>query len=507
MFGFHKRIVDNYKEVERKYQHINMINWRLISYVLGILLLMETGLFLICMLVSLFYGDSDYLCFVKAMGFSTGVGLLLILVGKNAENQMTRRDGYFIVSVTWILFTVFGMLPFYFSEDITTITDAFFETMSGFTTTGATILDDIESLSKGLLFWRSLTQWVGGLGIVFFTIALLPIFSGSGQRLFMSEATGVMHNKIHPKISVMARWLWIVYVILTVAETVLLMFGGMDLFDAVCHAFSTTATGGFSTKQDSVAYWNSPYIEYVVAIFMILSGVNFSLYLSAVKGHWKKELKDNELHWFLWSVGILTLIITLALFFNDYYDFEESFRKALFQVATAHTSCGFATDDYNLWPQFTWMLLIYAMISGGCTGSTSGGIKNMRLLIVVRGIKNQFKQMLHPRAVLPVRYNKEVVSESVVSTVFAFVVAYIGCIFVGWLLLMLFGVGLTEAMSTVVSSIGNVGPGLGAFGPVFSWSALPDAAKWTLSVLMLIGRLEIFVVLQLFYRGFWIKDE
>lgn len=344
---------------------------------------------------------------------------------------------------------------------------------------------------------------LGGLGIVLFTIALLPLFSGSSQQLFLSEATGVTHDKIHPKAKIMARYLWLIYIGLTLVETILLMCGGMNLFDAICHSFATTATGGFSTKQDSVSYWHSPFIEYVISIFMILSGVNFSLYYMALKGKYQNLLRDRELHWFLKSVGILTGIITIALFVTDYYDLETAFRKALFQVATTHTSCGFATDDYNLWPQFTWMLLLFAMLSGGCTGSTSGGVKNLRLLIIAQNIRNQFKQMLHPRAVLPVRVNKEAISSQVSATVYTFFATYLVCIFVGWTLLMCFGVGLTEAMSTVVSAIGNVGPGLGAFGPVFSWAALPDAAKWILSVLMFIGRLEIFGILLLFYRGFW----
>lgn len=302
----------------------------------------------------------------------------------------------------------------------------------------------------------------------------------------------------------MARYLWLVYIGLTLLEVILLMFGGMNLFDALCQSFATTATGGFSTKQDSISYWNSPYIEYVVSIFMILSGVNFSLYYFALNGKYKKLLKDGELHWFLISMAVLTLIIAFALFVTDYYDIETAFRKALFQVATTHTSCGFATDDYNLWPPFTWMLLIFAMISGGCTGSTSGGVKNLRLFIMFQNIKNQFKQMLHPRAVLPVHINNSQVSVQTTAMVYTFFVTYLICILIGWTLLMCLGVGLTESFSTVISAIGNVGPGLGAFGPVFSWASLPDAAKWILSALMLIGRLEIFGVLLLFNKRFWI---
>ena len=495
--------VYNFDEIRESGRNSRFLNYKLVAYILGILLWVEAGLFIVCAGVSFCYNESDYIYFIYTTLINLGVGSLLMLFGRNAERRMTKREGYCVVSFCWILFTIFGMLPFYISSHIPTITDAFFETMSGFTTTGATILNDIESLSHGLLFWRSLTQWIGGLGIVLFTIALIPVLSGSTQQLFLSEATGVTHDKIHPRISVMARYLWIIYIALTLLETVLLMLGGMNLFDAICHSFTTTATGGFSTKQDSVSYYNSPYIEYVISTFMILSGVNFSLYYMALKGKASNLIKDNELHWFLKSVFGITFIITMALYINDHYNLETSFRKALFQVATAHTSCGFATDDYNLWPPFTWMLLMFAMISGGCTGSTSGGIKNLRLVIIAKNIKNQLKQLLHPRAILPVRVNKESIPTPTIATVYTFVAAYLLCIFIGWTLLMAFGVGLAESMSTVISAIGNVGPGLGTCGPVYSWAHLPDAAKWTLSALMLLGRLEIFGIFLLFYKGFW----
>lgn len=480
-----------------------LINFGTVSYVLGILILVEAGLFAICAGVSALYHESSYIHFIWTMLINIAIGGIMVLAGNRKGKNVSRRDGYCIVSVSWILFTLLGMLPFYFSGYIPSITDAFFETMSGFTTTGATILNDIESLPHGLLFWRSFTQWIGGLGIVLFTIALLPLFNDSSQQLFLSEATGVTHDKIHPQIKVMARYLWLIYIGLTLLETVLLMLGGMNLFDALCQSFATTATGGFSTKQDSISYWNSPYIEYVISAFMILSGVNFSLYYFALKGKYRKSVRDGELHWFLISIASLTIIIAFALFVTDYYDLETAFRKALFQVATVHTSCGFATDDYNLWPPFTWMLLIFAMVSGGCTGSTSGGVKNLRLLIMFQNIRNQFRQMLHPRAILPVHINNDQVPVQTSALVYTFFTTYLICIFIGWTLLMGLGVGLTESFSTVISAIGNVGPGLGAYGPVYSWASLPDAAKWVLSALMLIGRLEIFSVLLLFDKRFW----
>ena len=270
-----------------------LINFRAVSYVLGILVLVEAGLFAICAGISAVYHENSYIYFIWTMLINIGIGGIMVLAGNRKCNNISRRDGYCIVSISWILFTLLGMLPFYLSGYIPSVADAFFETMSGFTTTGATILNDIESLPHGLLFWRSFTQWIGGLGIVLFTIALLPLFSGSSQQLFLSEATGVTHDKIHPKIKVMARYLWLIYIGLTLLETILLMLGGMNLFDALCQSFATTATGGFSTKQDSISYWNSPYIEYVISIFMILSGVNFALYYFALNGKYKKLLKEE----------------------------------------------------------------------------------------------------------------------------------------------------------------------------------------------------------------------
>lgn len=325
----------------------------MIGRVLGVLLLIEMGMLLLCGGISFCYGENDYIYFLYTCGINAVAGILLLLYGRGAENKMNRRDGYCVVSLSWLFFTIFGMLPFYLSGSVDTIANAFFETMSGFTTTGATILDDIESLSHGMLFWRSLTQWIGGLGIVFFTIAILPIFTSGGVQLFSAESTGVIHNRTHPKINVMAKWLWVVYLILTLLETILLMFGGMNLFDAICHSFTTTATGGYSTKQASISYWNSPFIEYVVSVFMLLSSMNFALFLMCLKGKVGKIFKDEEVRWFLGSVAILTGMITIALVFHNHYDWELAFRKSLFQVTTVHTSCGFATDDYNLWPPFT----------------------------------------------------------------------------------------------------------------------------------------------------------
>ena len=478
------------------------VSYRFVAYLIGLLLAFESMLLLACCCVSIIYGERDLMSFIVSFALCLSVSAILLVYGRRRKCAMSRNEGYIVVALSWVFFSVFGMVPYLWGGFIPNITDAFFETMSGFTTTGATILDNIESMPHGILFWRSLTQWIGGLGIVCFTIVLLPGFGASGQMLYLSEATGVTHNKLYPKTRVMARYIFMVYILLTAIESALLMAGGMGLFDALCHSMTTTATGGFSTKQESIAYWHSPYMEYVVSIFMLLSAINFSLYIVAFKSKWKKLREFVELKWFACSVGLLTLIISAVLFLNNGYSAEEAFRKSLFQVATCHTSCGFATDDYNLWPPFTWMLLIFAMLSGGCTGSTSGGVKNLRLIIIANCIRNQFRQILHPRAVLPVKVGG-LFDNKLLTTVLVFFAAYLSVAFIGWTLLMAFGVGFTEAMSTVISSMGNVGPGLGSFGPAFSWAALPDAAKWILSSLMLIGRLEIFGFLLIFYRSTW----
>lgn len=484
---------------------VSTVNGRMICRVLGILLFIEMLMFLACAGVAWFYNETDGNSFVWSALITAAAGALLMLSGRDADRKLGKRDGYCIASLTWVLFSLFGMLPFMLSGSVATVADAFFETMSGFTTTGATIMDDIDRQSHAILFWRALTHWIGGLGIVLFAIAVLPFFTEGSLQLFSGEAVGVTHDKIHPKVNAMARLLWSIYLILTVSCTVLLKLGGMNWFDAICNAFATVATGGFSTKQASISYWNSPFIEYVISAFMILAAINFSLYFACLKGKIAKIWRDEETRWFLTSILVLTLIVAATLMWEKGYGAEEAFRKSLFQIATLHTSTGFSTDDYMLWPSFTWILIIYAMLAGGCTGSTSGGIKSLRLLILSKSIRNNFRKMLHPNAVLPVRINRQAIPQSLVLTVGIFVICYLLCIFIGWLAMTLMGVNFNDAFCLAVSSIGNAGLAMGDYGPAYSWSALPEAAKWTSSFLMLIGRLEMFAVMLLFYPAFWRK--
>lgn len=483
-----------------------MINFKTIIRIIGILLLLETVMFLVCSSVSFYYRESDMLDFWKAGGITAGIGLLLAALGKGGERQLTRRDGYVLVSFAWVAFSLFGMLPFYIGGYIPDIADAFFETMSGFSSTGATILDDIESLPHGILFWRSMTQWIGGLGIIMFTIAVLPIFGVSGLQVFAAEASGPTHDKVHPRIGITAKWIWSIYTGITTLLVCLLMLGGMDWFDSICHAFATTGTGGFSTKQASVAYYNSPYIEYVISIFMFISGINFTLVLLVVNRKFKKFISNAELKFYFSSVVFFTAVIAIALYYTSPMGMEESFRKSLFQVISLHTSTGFATDDYMQWSPVLWGLLTIIMLMGACAGSTTGGLKCIRMVILTKVSRNEFKHILHPNAILPVRINKQVISSSIVSTVLAFCFIYITIIVISTLLMMTMGVGAEESIGCVISSIGNMGPGLGETGPAYSWNALPDAAKWLLSLLMLLGRLELFTVLLLFTPDFWKRN-
>ena len=483
-----------------------MINFKTIIRIIGILRLLETVMFLVCSGVSFYYRESDMLDFWKAGGITAGVGLLLAALGKGGERQLTRRDGYVLVSFAWVAFSLFGMLPFYIGGYIPDIANAFFETMSGFSSTGATILDDIESLPHGILFWRSMTQWIGGLGIIMFTIAVLPIFGVSGLQVFAAEASGPTHDKVHPRIGITAKWIWSIYAGITALLVGLLMLGGMDWFDSICHAFATTGTGGFSTKQASVAYYNSPYIEYVISIFMFISGINFTLLLLFVNRKFKKFISNAELKFYFGSVVLFTAVIAIVLYYTSPMGMEESFRKSLFQVISLHTSTGFATDDYMQWTPVLWGLLTIIMLMGACAGSTTGGLKCIRMVILTKVSRNEFKHILHPNAILPVRINKQVISPSIVSTVLAFCFIYISIIVIGTLLMMAMGVGAEESMGCVISSIGNMGPGLGETGPAYSWNALPDAAKWLLSFLMLLGRLELFTVLLLFTPDFWKRN-
>lgn len=484
-----------------------MFHPKIISRIIGFLLIIEAGFLTSGFLVSLYYGERILESYIYSLAVMLGFGTLLAYVGKGKERNISRKDGYIVVTLCWIIFSLFGALPFYLSGYIPSITDAFFETMSGFSTTGATILDDIEALPHSLLFWRAMTHWVGGLGIVFFTVAVLPVFGLGDINLFAAESGGLMRAKLHPRISVAARWILTVYVGLTLLAVVAFYFAGMGRFDAVCHAMSAVSTGGFSTKQASIAAFNSPLIDYVVTLFMFLGGVNLSLlYLFLFKARFSELLRDSEFRVYVTSLAIFTFIIAVGLFFSTSMGAEEAFRTSLFQVVSMQTTTGFATSNYVLWQPILWLLLSAIMFLGACSGSTSGAMKCARVSILGRVMFNEFKRIVHPNAVIPVRMSGKIVPVSVQSAILAYTVLYVGVIIVGIFVNMTFGLDFLDAYGLSVSSVGNVGPGLGHYGPMDSFSSLPAVIKWFCSFQMLVGRLEFFAVLLLLMPAFWKRN-
>lgn len=482
-----------------------MLNVRFIIKMLGMMFILETLFMLAATAVAFFYKGDDFYPLLQSSGILLGTGVLFTLIGVKAnEYTAGRREGMLIVALTWALLSFFGMLPYYLSGYIDNVTDAYFETMSGFTTTGATILTDIEALPHGLLFWRSLTQWQGGIGVVVFSVALLPIIGGGATQMFNAETTGITHERFRPRITQVAKRLWGIYLFLTILLVGLLWVGPMNLFDAVNHALTCISTGGYSTKNTSIAYWDSAYVEYIIILFMLIGSINFTLLYYFLNGKPKKLYKDEETRWFFWFVVIITAIATVWILYNGFIkNFEEAFRQALFQVSTLVSSCGFATVDYIPWGPFFWLITLLLMTVCGCAGSTSGGLKMVRFVVLVKNLRNEFKKQTHPNAIIPVRLDKRALSGDTVHRILAFAFAYIALVLFGCVILMLDGMSFDETIGATISAIGNVGPGLGSLGPVGNYSAVPDLSKWTLSFLMMVGRLEIFTVLTILLPNFW----
>ena len=483
-----------------------MLNRKLICKIFGSLLLLEAMLMTPALAIAIVNKGNDMLSFTVAILVTSAAGGMLRQAGGHSDSSMSRRDAYFVVTVSWILFSLFGMIPFLVGN-VTQLsfTDAFFETMSGFTTTGATIIDDVEVLPKGLLFWRSLTQWIGGLGIVYFTIAILPSLVGGSVRIFSAEATGPIRSKLHPRLSTSAKWIWMVYFILTLACFLSYMGCGMGWFDAVNYSMTSTATGGFATTNGSIATFHSPAEEYVCTLFCFLSGVNFTLlYFSVAKLKVRDLLRNEEFRFYIILVSIISAIIMYELMSVNGYDFEKAFRCSIFQVVSFTTTTGLFNDDAGTWPHVTWVLLAVCMFFGGCSGSTSGGIKSIRGVMLFKTVRNEFRQILHPNAVLPVKIGGSNVPQSKRVTLLAFLSLYMMLAFLCSFVMVASGIDNTNAITITLSCLGNVGPTLGLeIGPTMSWSQLPDFAKWLCAFLMLVGRLEIISVLVIFTKEYW----
>ena len=471
---------------------------------------------LISAIVSWAYSDGVTLELLLA-GISTLlIGVASMFFTREHKKELNKRDGYIVVAVGWIVMSLSGTLPYVFTQTIPSFTNAFFETMSGYTTTGASILNDIESMPEGVLFWRSLTHWIGGMGIIVLAIAILPLLGIGGMQLFAAEAPGPSADKLHPRITDTAKRLWLIYFGYTAAETLLLKVAGMSFFDAINHALCTLSTGGFSTKNASVAHWNSqPIIQYIIILFMFLAGTNFVLSYFAFKGKVQKVIKDEEFKLYFKFIAIFTIIAALIIYFRadlslSSFDHpmvwgrgESSFRHSLFQVIAIITTTGFVTADYTLWTPFLVVFFFGLMFLGGSAGSTAGGVKVVRHLIMIKNGFLEFKRTLHPNAVLPVRYNTRSIPKEIVFNILAFFILYMLSFIIGALVFSMFDINFESSVGLAASSLGNVGPALGDFGPVNNYSALPSLAKWWCSFLMLIGRLELFTVLILLTPFFW----
>ncbi|MCQ2315290.1 MAG: TrkH family potassium uptake protein [Bacteroidales bacterium] len=501
----------------------------------GTFILFEAFFMLIASVVSLYYninyGEDDAIPMLSATMITGIFGFFLLSIGREKSgrtrtskeiNSISMKNSFVIVTMTWVFFAAFGSLPFLFSNYIDNITDAFFESMSGFTTTGSTILTNIDSMPHGLLFWRSIIQWLGGLGIIVLFLAIIPaINKGSNKTmLFSAEATGLGVQKLHPKMSVTARRLWVIYIILTIICVLAYWAGPMDLYDAVCHAFTTIASGGFSTHQHSIGYYNSRYIEYIASLFMLMSGVNFSLYYLLICGKVSLFAKNEELRWFV-GVVLVCVIVMTSLFYiapevgtvatdSSAYPldtFESKFRTALFHVSAIISSTGYqaAYFDYTLWGGLFLVPTLLMMLSGACAGSTSGGIKIIREVICIKSINNTIKQILHPSAVFTVRISKEVVPNDMLMRTLNFLFFYIILCMASIVILDISGCSIKESVFNTITALSNMGPGVGSTGPASTFADLTDLAKWEMSFLMLVGRLEIFTVLLLFTPTFWDK--
>lgn len=470
--------------------------------------MMMEGVFMLFPLIAcIVYGERDYQAFGISAAVTIAVGASMTFLIRPERNDMAKREGFLLTALVWVVFSLFGMLPFILSETPLSVSDAFFEAMSGFTTTGATVLTSVEGLSHGLHLWRCLMQWLGGMGIILFTLAVIPMLNHSGgMQMFNAEVTGITHDKIRPRISQTAKGLWLVYIILSVVLFLLLWTGPMDVFDSICHALSSMSTGGFSTRNDSIAGWDSLYVKIVITVFMFLGGVNFALLFKACTGDVRGVWRNDTFRMYVKLIFVTYVLFVIAISVGGHVSsWMDVTINPLFQIVSTVTSTGYSVADFENWGAFVLALVFMLMFFGACAGSTSGGAKIDRMMYLVKNIRNELYRCIHPNAILSVRVNGKVIAPDIVSKVMAFLCLYVIIIMVGGIILTAFGIPLVDAFFSAFSCISNTGLGAGVTGYGGSYEIIPDVGKWVLSMLMLIGRLELFTVLILFTRGFWCK--
>ena len=498
---------------------MSKLSHKVIIYIIGVLLLFNGGLMLMATVASWLMKDTVTFEMTVSAFVVMILGGFMMLISRNHEPQIHKREGYLIVTLGWVMMTLTGMIPYILTDTIEDLPSVFFETMSGYTATGSTILIDIESLPAGILFWRSMTHWIGGMGIIVLAIAILPLLGIGGMQLFTAEAPGPNSDKLHPRITDTAKRLWLIYVTLTIVETLLLYLAGMSVFDALNHAMSTMASGGFSTKNISLAHWNHlPWVHYIIMVFMFLAGSNFVLSYFAFTGKIKKVFQDDEFltfakFIFFFSMIVFAVLISQVDLGNGSFDHpqvwgktESSLRHSFFQVLAIVTTTGFVTADYTAWSPFMTIFFFGLMFLGGSAGSTSGGIKVVRHLLMIKSGFLEFKRALHPNAIIQSRYNGKVVSKEIIGNILGFFILYMISFIVGSLVFGFMGLDFENAVGVAASSLGNVGPAIGDFGPTSNYSQLPALGKYWSSFLMLMGRLELFTVLILFTPFFWMKN-
>ncbi|WP_037372096.1 TrkH family potassium uptake protein [Anaerovorax odorimutans] len=486
-----------------------VLNYKAITKIIGMIILIIAISMLPSALVSLIYNEfSTLFAFIKSIIPMFIIGLILTLKTRPDSTNLKMRDGFAIVALCWLLASLLGSVPFMVSGYIPRFADAFFETASGFSTTGASILTNVEALPKGLLFWRSFTHWLGGMGILVFAIALLPTLGIAGHRIAKAETTGPTLGKLMPKMSDTAKILYIIYMVFTIVETILLLFGGMDLFDSLIHTFGSVGTGGFSSYNDSIGHFNSAYIDFVISFFMVLCGINFTLFYCVVHKHYKDLFKDGEFKVYITILISCILLISINLLYNNTYDtLGDTIRYSIFQTSSIITTTGYATTDFDLWPSFSKMILFFLMFVGGCSSSTTGCMKVIRILVLFKLIKRGIALRLHPHAVISVKLDGKAIPADRVSAITNFIFLYLGIVVLGSIIISWDNFDLITSLSAMVSCIGNIGPGFGLVGPSMNYSIFSEPIKIFLSFVMLAGRLELFTILLLLTPSFWNPDK
>ena len=484
-----------------------LINKSVVLNVVGTLIIITGVLMALAIPFSFCYNDGMQGVFIQSTLITIAIGLLTkYLTRKKKNDEVKKREGYLIVAFGWTGMIICSAIPYLLSGAFDGITNVFFETVSGLTTTGSSILNNIEQMPESILFWRSMTQWIGGMGIIVLTIAILPLLGVGGMELFASEAPGPTKDKIHPRIKETAKRLWLIYVSLTLLQTTFLWVADMNFFDALNHALTTMSTGGFSTKQASIAHFTSPLIQYIIILFMFLAGTNFTLLYFGSKLKFKKFWNNDEFNWYVMAVILLTFVVTPLVYFSLNTGVEESIRTALFQVVSIITTTGYGSANYTEWGAFASFIFFLLLFSGASAGSTSGGMKLVRIVLLMKNGFLEFKRRLHPSAIIPVQLNGDGVAPKIIYNLLAFVFFYLFVFVSGSIALTFIGLDFKDAISASITAVSNVGPGIGSINPGASFAHLPNAAKWVLSFLMILGRLELFTIAILFTPYFWRRN-